>query len=564
MTPLRSPTTSRISVIGLLALSLLSADKGLAARALPGALIQAESPSTQQSYGRALQWLEEGQPEKALEEVSAAIALNPSEARLYNLRGLAHSNLGEKAQAESDFRKVIQLSPNSTVGYSNLAALLSQQGETQEALQLFAAALKISPADFAALAGLGTILLNQGKVEKAQSLLQQAWAEKSGDFQTGYELALALRQMKKPEDAWDIIGHVPIPNEPAQAAKYHSLRGAIAMDLRDRHAALKQYQEAYEYSPQAMDIYLALVQTCLEILNCEPGPSLARAPVSLSAEQRFVLGLLFASHGFYALAIPHFEEILKQSPGSYSAAYDLSVAEEESGNTAAAIETLVALIRRRPQAELYNLLASVEEKQGLYVKAAGDYERAVEMDPSQEKYLFDLGTEYLAHFTFGAALQVFKVASHKFPHASREFTGLGFALYAQQRYPGAAKAFLNALEIDPQSRTALKAYSSLIGLVVPAGWEAISPQLRLLVDTHPKSAFALYCYGASLFQHALSSGDPGNFRQAQILLEQASRLQAKFPGAHLELGRLFAAQKDYQGALREFHETILQDPESAT
>ncbi|MGH9430260.1 MAG: tetratricopeptide repeat protein [Terriglobia bacterium] len=561
---MRAPRTCKISAIGFLVLSFLSADKGLAAGPLPSVPAQAESESARESYGRALQWLEQGHAAKALEEINTAIALNPSDAHLYNLRGLAHSSLGERAKAADDFRKVIQLSPQSTVGYNNLAALLWQQGETERALPLFATALKISPEDFTALVGLGAILLNQGKVEKAQSLLQQAWKKRPGDFQTGYELALALRQMKKPEDAWGIIGHVSIPNEPAQAAKYYSLRGAIATDLGDPEEALKQYKEAYQLSPQAFDIYLALAQACLKVANCDPNQAIAGPPVSLSAQQHFVAGLLFASHGFYALAIPHFGETVKQAPGSYSAAYDLSVAEEESGNTEAAMETLRALIRHRPQAELYNLLASVEEKKGLYVKAAGDYERAVEMDPSQEKYFFDLGTEYLAHFTFGAALQAFKAATQKFPSASREFTGLGFALYAQQSYPGSAKAFLKALEIDPQSRTALKAYSSLIGLVVPAGWEAISPLLKRLVDAHPKSPSALYCYGASLFQHALSSGDQVNFREAQTLLEQAIRLQTKFPEAHLELGKLFATEKDYQSALREFQESLLQDPQSAT
>src|SRR5690349_488250 len=49
--------------------------------------------------------------EKALEYLDEAIALSPRSADLFNLRGIAHSKLGNAALADADFRKVTELMP---------------------------------------------------------------------------------------------------------------------------------------------------------------------------------------------------------------------------------------------------------------------------------------------------------------------------------------------------------------------------------------------------------------------------------------------------------------------
>ena len=55
--------------------------------------------------------------------------------------------------------------------------------------------------------------------------------------------------------------------------------------------------------------------------------------------------------------------------------------------------------------------------------------------------------EYLSHFTFGPALDVFRVGTQKFPNSSRQYLGLAFSHYAVREYPDAADAFTKALEI---------------------------------------------------------------------------------------------------------------------
>ncbi len=85
------------------------------------------------------------------------------------------------------------------------------------------------------------------------------------------------------------------------------------------------------------------------------------------------------------------------------------------------------------------------------MEAVQSFQRAVELDPNHEQYYFDLGMEYLSHFTFGPAGEVYRVGTQKFPRYSRQFLGLAFSHYAVREYAEAADAFTTALEIDPES-----------------------------------------------------------------------------------------------------------------
>ncbi len=96
---------------------------------------------------------------------------------------------------------------------------------------------------------------------------------------------------------------------------------------------------------------------------------------------------------------------------------------------------------RHASAELYSILASLDEESGQYVEAVQSYQRAVELDPNNEQYYFDLGMEYLSHFTFEPAAEVYCVGTQKFPKSSRQFLGLPFSHYAVREYGEAAGAF---------------------------------------------------------------------------------------------------------------------------
>ena len=522
----------------------------------------AQNASAQNVYAQAVELLQSGKSAEALALIDAAIAAGARDPSLYNLKGLAASELGRDADAEESFRTVIRLTPKSAMGYTNLGVLLSKLGRHQEAAAAFREAHLRDPQNFTALLGLGDSLAALHKYDEAAKYLEKAWKVRPGDFQAGYEWAHSLLEAKQPAAAKKVLDQVTLPTNSDSAVKYYSLAGVIAEALQDARSASEFYRQAYAIKPGSYEIYLALVRATLSAADA-PGPTrLPRAPENLSVAQNLALGLLFMSHDASEEAIPWLDQAVQQDAANEIAILNLALAYKNVGRSAAAVEVTRRALERRPSAALHNILAGLEEDSGQYLEAVQNYQRAVELDPSNEQYYFDLGLEYLSHFTFGPALEVYQVGTQKFPQSSRQYLGLAFSHYALREYPDSAGAFTTALEIDPDSQAVVQAWHTVLSFLAPNDWQGLLPRLDRLQAAHPQSAELAFCYGAALFRSELAKGPNGILDRGQSFLEKSVKLQPSFAAAHLELGSLYAAQKQDQKAVGQYLEAIRQDPKS--
>ena len=523
-----------------------------------------QTANAQTAYEQALGLLQNGKNDEALAVIDDAIAAGASDPSLYNLKGLANSELGHDEEAEKSFRTVIRLAPNSAMGYTNLGVLLSKVGRHEDAAAAFHEAQTLEPENFTALLGLGTTLEALNKHAEAAVYLQRAWDVHPGDFQAGYELALALREARQSAAAKKFVNQIAVPQDAESAVKYYSLAGVVAEDLKEFGAASDFYRRAYAINPGSYEIYVALVRSTLSAGTAPSKKVLPSPPENLSAPQNLALGVLLSSAGAYEQAIPRFEEALRIDPTNDSATMNLALAYKNIGKTPAAIDLIRRAVKERPSAALYNLLAGLDEESGEYLEAVQSFQRAVELDPDNERYYFDLGMEYLSHFTFGPAGEVYRVGAQKFPRSSRQYLGLAFSHYAVREYTEAADAFTTALEIDPESPAVFQAWKTVLSFLAPKDWEKLLPRLDRLAIAHPQNAELAFGYGAALFRLAVSKGQEGAFERPQTFLEMAARLQPSFPEAHLELGGLYAVRKQDEKAVAEYLEAIRQDPKSDT
>jgi tetratricopeptide (TPR) repeat protein len=513
-------------------------------------------------FNQAVALLQAGKTSEALATIDDAIAAGARDPSLYNLKGLAAGELGRNQEAEESFRTVIRLQPNAAMGYNNLGVLLAKFGRNQEAATAFREAYTREPQNFNALLGLGTSLAALQKFDDAATYLQKAWNLRPGDFQCGYEWAHALLEAKQFAAAKEVLNQLAAPQEPDSAVKYHSLAGVVAERMNEFASAAKSYGQAYALNPSSYDIYLALVRATFS-MDPEPGKTtLPAPPAGLSPDQNVALGLLFASRNVFDQAIPRFQASLQADPSNEVATLNLALAEKSAGKSSEAIDGLRHALASRPSAVLYNALGSMEEESGHYVEAVQSYQRAVELDSTNEQYYFDLGVEYLVHFTFGPATEVYKVGTQKFPTSSRQYLGLGFSHYAVREYRHAADAFTTALELDPESPAVFRAWKSVLDSLPPNDWQEFLPRLDRLATAHPQSAELAFCLGAALFRSEFAKGQRAALDRSQALLEKSVRLQPDFPAAHLELGALYAAKKMNQKAVDEYLAVIRLDSKS--
>ncbi|RZM18241.1 MAG: tetratricopeptide repeat protein, partial [Pedobacter sp.] len=79
----------------------------------------------------------------SMRKIDSAIALKPQAAYLYNLKGIAHTNLSQHELAEIPFRKAINLAPNWVYPVCNLGLNYTMRGDVDSALKYYHKALQI-------------------------------------------------------------------------------------------------------------------------------------------------------------------------------------------------------------------------------------------------------------------------------------------------------------------------------------------------------------------------------------------------------------------------------------
>lgn len=126
-------------------------------------------------YTRGARFLQDNNPNEALEEYRSAILLEPENGTSHGLLASALAAAGRRDDAIDSYRRALELEPDEAAHHNNLAALLVREGSLEEALLHFKKAAQLDPERAATSHfNLGAALLNAGRVEEALPALRQA------------------------------------------------------------------------------------------------------------------------------------------------------------------------------------------------------------------------------------------------------------------------------------------------------------------------------------------------------------------------------------------------------
>jgi len=232
------------------------------------------------------------------------------------------------------------------------------------------------------------------------------------------------------------------------------------------------------------------------------------------------------------------------------------------GKEPAAAENEKALreaVERDPaNAELHHRLGDVEEGQGNALEAVREYQRAAELDAS-ESDLFDWGAELLTHRAPDQAIEIFTKGHRRFPRSTRMLLGLATAFYARGAYEQAAQRFFEACDLDPADP---KPYLFLGSVQVSEITQlpGFAERLGRFVRLQPGNAMANYYYAASLWKQWKGPEDSETPVQVRALLAKAVQLDPNLSAAYLQLGILYADQKDFPKAIAAYEKAIAVNP----
>jgi tetratricopeptide (TPR) repeat protein len=280
-----------------------------------------------------------------------------------------------------------------------------------------------------------------------------------------------------------------------------------------------------------------------------------REPSSFEANHR--LGKLLAGSGRPGDAIPFLERAAGLKRDDYANSFELARAYADAGQCERSQKVSRDLLGRRDTSELHHLLADTEEKLGNPVAAVRDYQRAAEMDPS-ENNLFDWGAELLVHRALQPAVEVYQKGTRLFPQSARMLIGLGVSWYATGSYDQAVESLCRAADLkpdDPEPYLFLGKMQS----VSPYHSDALTERLARFVELQPGNALARYYYAVSLWDQLKGQADRDG--KVEGLLNEALRLDPKLPVAYLQLGILYAERKEFPKAIAEYKRAVDIDPE---
>jgi tetratricopeptide (TPR) repeat protein len=262
------------------------------------------------------------------------------------------------------------------------------------------------------------------------------------------------------------------------------------------------------------------------------------------------LGEVYVRKGKLPEALPYLKQAQAVDGSSYENGYDLALAYLATGMPAPAKEVVQRLLEKKNTAELHNLLAQIEEKQGAYVSAVTEYETAAHEDPS-ESNLFDWGSELLLHQTLEPAIEVFRTTAERYPSSTRVAIGLGIAYYSRGIYDEAVKSLLRAADLSPSDPRCYlflsKAYDSS-----PGQAEEVIQRFRHFAELRPDNPRASYYYAMSVWKGKRAQDPSLDLQHIEELLKRAAALDPKLSEAHLQLGNLYSDQTRYGEAIPEY------------
>jgi tetratricopeptide (TPR) repeat protein len=250
-------------------------------------------------------------------------------------------------------------------------------------------------------------------------------------------------------------------------------------------------------------------------------------------------------------SLAYLEHAARLKPADYDAGYSLALAYQKSGDLKRADAALQTLLARGDRAELHARLAEIREIEKQPVEAVREYQRAAEMEPSEEN-LFAWGAELLLHHANAPAAEVFAKGHRLYPKSVRMMVGLAAAAYGQDLNEQAAQWLLQAIALEPANPRPYLVLGKVqeVAKSEPQEWvEAF----RKFVTLRPENPWAHYCYAVALEKERSGERD---FAAREAALRKALAIDAHMGAAYLKLGILFEERGDFAEAVAAFQKAV--------
>ena len=494
-------------------------------KVLPGAPQPHVPADALGEFNRALEHFHAGSYEDALRVIEPLEGRHPDIAEIQHLLAIILDLNRRPEEANRHFRRAVELQPTSAVLRTNFGASLMRLGHASAAAEQFREALEVDPNHPTASFNLGTILLQQGDPENALPWLETAYSIQSDVYQNAYQLAYCQFLLGMYEASATVVEE--LGNAATSRAEVRFLKALTERAL--GHADRTQ----------------AVLQDIRPLLNDQP-------------QLQFQVAMLLLSQDLLGPSEELLRSVTRDLPGSYPAHLNLALAQQRLGQLPEATETARAALELEETAEIHALLADLMEAQGKPVDAVTHFQHAVALDPTPANY-FALGYEFLAHWNWEEAAQVFSAGLEREPDSWQLWIGSGAAALGLTRYEEATRAFLKAIELKPGE---LMGYH-LLAQAFDQSDTAFDDALRAfrdLLERDPASPWARYFEALGTFREGSRSADSSQLAARAEVLAQLTQEDSGFFEALLLLSEIQFELQNWAETVEALQQAIQLDP----
>ena len=262
---------------------------------------------------------------------------------------------GQLEQAIALYGKCVELAPERAEAYYKRANALNGLGRLELALADYDRAISLNPSYTYAFCNRGSVLERLGRRDEALASYDRALELDPKDALTHYNRGSVLKDLERFEDAlasYDAaIGHN------ANHAESHVNRGNVLQKLWRNKAALESFERALALNPAIAEAFQGCGVCLHRLKRLEPAMAAYNKALALRPDlvAAYVCrGALFAETDFFGEAMNDY----------------LRAAELE------------------PEAKYYQSLAGCLTKLKRFDDAVASFDKAIELDPDGENYLF--------------------------------------------------------------------------------------------------------------------------------------------------------------------------------
>ncbi|MCY4593817.1 MAG: tetratricopeptide repeat protein [Bryobacterales bacterium] len=492
---------------------------------LPGAPQPQVPAGAVGEFNRALDHFRTGNYGDALRVIEPLGSRHPEVAEIQHLLAIILDLNRRPEEANQHFRRAVELQPTSVVLRTNFGASLMRLGQASAAAEQFREALELEPNHPTASFNLGTILLQQGDPEQALPWLEKAFSMQPDVYQNAYQLAYCQLLLGMYEET---------------AAVVEKLGDAAAS-----RAEVRFLEALTERALGRADRTQAVLQEIRPLLNGQP-------------QLQFQAALLLLSQDLLEPSEELLRSVTRDLPGFYPAHLNLALAQQRLGRLPEATETAQAALNLEETAQIHSLMADLMEAQGKPVEAVTHFQQAVALEPTSANY-FALGYEFLAHWNWEEAAQVFAAGLERERDSWHLWIGSGAAALGLTRYEEATQAFLKAVELKPEE---LMGYHLLAQAFdrSDTAFDAALSSFRGLLQREPENPWARYFEALGTFREGARSADSSQMAARVETLTQLTREDSGFLEALLLLSEIQFELRNWAETVEALQRAIELDP----